>query len=580
MGKRILSLLLCLLMFGACLVGCNKDKDVEGEITNEASKKTETIAMHLMSEKEVSDAQAAAIQNAVNKITKSKFKTQLILHFYTEDEYYVALEQAYADKQNAGNTNQNNSNAAKDEEGSETAEETIVNEYGVTELKYPSIPDYQVDIFYLGGYEKLMEYIEKDMVMELTDEVSSASKKLKTFMTPGYLEGMDVLTQGIFAIPANEPVGEYTYMLLNKDIITKYHHVAGDFTSLLDKKTAWLLDVVKNNEPDYVPLRSFTPSGELDIANVGYFGIGDDGFFNNTEFSLLGGSYENNWQYLVEGQYVPCNNIFNSSVFTSQVRTLVDYRAKGYYGTSADANKDFAVGYIKGGIELIDEYSDKYEVIVVDTPKINSMDLFNHMFAVSSFSRSDARSMEIITYLYTNADFRNLLLYGIEGTNYELVESEMKDSNDEPYMVVKRLNEDYMMAPEKTGNVLLAIPTVDQAPNLRELYTKQNLDSSISLTMGFSHNYDQLQLSEEHVNHLREQSKIALEEIMNLESAAAFDAYVAAKKVAIREDAVLNAAMSPNKIENPVDPELDPYETLTSLYNAWLTANKLVPKID
>ena len=580
MGKRILSLLLCLLMVGACLAGCGKDDDDIENINEEASKKTATIAMHLMSEKEVSDAQAAAIQTAVNKITKSKFKTQVILHYYTEDEYYVALEQAYADKQNAGNTNQNNSNAAKDETGSETAEETIVNEYGVTELKYPTIPDYQVDIFYLGGYEKLMEYIENDMVMELTDEVSSASKKLKTFMTPGYLEGMEVLTQGIYAIPANEPVGEYTYMLLNKEILAKYNHVAGDFDSLLGTKTAQLLDVVKKYEADYVPLRSFTPSGELDITQFSYFGIGEDGYFNSSDFSLLGGTYENSWKYLVEGQYIPCNNVFNSSVFTSQVRTLVDYRAKGYYGTSADENKDFAVGYIKGGIELIDEYSDKYEVVIVDTPKINSMDLFNNMFAVSSYTSDLARSMEIITYLYTNADFRNLLLYGIEGTNYELVDSEMLDENDEPYKVVKRLDENYMMAPEKTGNVLLAIPTVDQAPNLRELYTKQNLDSSISLTMGFSHNYDMLVLSEEHVNHLREQSKITLEEIMNLESAAAFDAYVASKKVAIREDAMLNAAIGPNKIENPVDPELDPYETLSSLYNTWLTANKLIPKID
>jgi hypothetical protein len=254
----------------------------------------------------------------------------------------------------------------------------------------------------------------------------------------------------------------------------------------------------------------------------------------------------------------------------------------GVVGNNSSGTIDncYNTGYIKGGIELIDEYSDKYEVVIVDTPKINSMDLFNNMFAVSSYTSDLARSMEIITYLYTNADFRNLLLYGIEGTNYELVDSEMLDENDEPYKVVKRLDENYMMAPEQTGNVLLAIPTVDQAPNLRELYTKQNLDSSISLTMGFSHNYDMLVLSEEHVNHLREQSKVTLEEIMNLESAEAFDAYVVQKKIALREDAVLNAAMSPNKIANPVDPELDPYETLTSLYNAWLTANKLIPKID
>ena len=185
MFKRILSLLLCLLMFGACLVGCSNEKDAVEETAKEASKTTATIAMHLMSEKEVSDEQAAEIQNAVNKITKSKFKTQLVLHFYTEDEYYVALEQAYADKKSAGNNKQNSSNAAKDQTATETAEETFVDEYGVAQLKYPTIPDYQVDIFYLGGYERLMDYINNNKVSELTSELSSASKKINTFMTPG-----------------------------------------------------------------------------------------------------------------------------------------------------------------------------------------------------------------------------------------------------------------------------------------------------------------------------------------------------------------------------------------------------------
>ena len=580
MFKRILSLLLCLVMFGACLVGCNKDKDAVEDTAAEASKQTTTIVMHLMSEEEVSDDQAAEIQNAVNKITKSKFKTQLILRFYTKDEYYAALEQAYDDRANAATTDKNNSNAAKDEKGSETAEETFVDEYGVVQLKYPTVPDYQVDIFYVGGYDRLMSYIENGMVADLTDDVASASKKLKTYMTPGYLEGMDAVCNGIYAIPANAPVGEYTYMLLNKEAIKKYNHVASDFDSLLGTKTAQFLEVIATYEKDnYVPLRSFTDSGELDITNFGYFGIDENGNLDTTSFSLVGGTYDSSWKYGKQNQYIPAGYIFHDDYFVSSTRTLIEYKQKGYYGTTADSSKDFAVGYIKGGIELIEEYSDKYEVVVLEKPTVNTMDVFENMFAVSKYTNSLERSMEIITYLYTNADFRNLLLYGIEGTNYELVESEMMDANDEPYMVVKRLNNNYMMAPEKTGNVLLAIPTVDQAPNLRELYKQQNLDSSMSLTLGFTSTYNGLELSKEHYEHLRKKSAEVLKELLEIKTVTLFDTYVASKKTIINStDKLLGAAVSSSKITDAENPDAEPLETIGSLYMEWLADNKIVAR--
>ena len=414
------------------------------------------------------------------------------------------------------------------------------------------------------------------MVEELSTQLTN-HKKLKTFMTPGYLEGVNALCDGVYAIPANAPVGEYTYLLLNKDIIKKYSYVAGDFDSLLGSRTAGLLDIVKKYEPDYVPLRSFTDSGELDIANFGFFGIDNSGKFNDTEFSLLGGSYKSNWEYLVEGQYISCGNVFESETFTKSLRTLIDYKSKGYYGTEADANKDFAVGYIKGGIELIEEYSDKYEVVVVETPRVEAKDIFNDMFAISSFTTDADRSMEILTYLYTNSDFRNLLLYGIEGTNYELEDSDMKDANGDAYKVVKRLNENYMMSPERTGNVLLAIPTIDQAPNLRELYKQQNLDSNISLILGFNENYNDLVLSETHYKYINQKSKEVINKIMSLESAEEFDTYVEEFMASMKEDMILITAMGGNSIEDPEDPTNNPpTHTIRSLYNTWLKDNKLI----
>ena len=578
MTKRLIALLLSLIMVLACFVGCNQKDDVT-EIVDEGSERTATLSMYLMSEEEVSAEQALAIQNAVNKITKSKFKTQLVLRYFTEDQYYTALEKAFEDAANSDDFEQDFSNALKEEIASETAEETYVDEYGVIQLKYPTITDYQVDIFYLSGYDRLAKYIENEWVYELSDEIGSASKVLKTFINPGFLNGIDKVCDGTYAVPGNAPIGEYTYILVNKEILKEYNHVASDFTSMLSSTSQYLLDHVSKYNTEFVPLRSFTDSGVLDVSYIRYFGIDENGHFNDSEFSLLGGSYDRNWKYGTSGQYSRCAKIIDDTNFYEQLETLVTYKEKGYYGTEADADKKFAMGYIKGGAEVYEQYGDEYEIIVHQAPELSTMDIFENMFAVGATSQLE-RSMEIITYLYSNADFANLLLYGIEGENYELVESDVLDAKGNALPQVKRLaNNKYVMAPEKIGNMFLAYPTIDQDPNLREIYKQQNLDSSVSLVMGMMHNFDQMPLSFEHTTYLREQSKIVLNELLAIETVEELAQYIENLRKTLNSDTMLVEAMRQASIPGGVDENgepLDPLQTLPAVYTAWLTANKIL----
>jgi hypothetical protein len=85
-------------MIAVCFVGCGKKTDEEAadEISDKASDSAMTLAMYLLCDEEISPEQAQKIETAVNKITKSKFKTQLKLYFYTADKYYEALEASFA----------------------------------------------------------------------------------------------------------------------------------------------------------------------------------------------------------------------------------------------------------------------------------------------------------------------------------------------------------------------------------------------------------------------------------------------------------------------------------------------------
>ena len=581
MTKRLVALLLSLIMLLGCLVSCGEKDDEIEDIAKEGSEKTITLSMYLMSENEVSEEQALAIQNAVNKITKSKFKTQLVLHFFSEaneDEYYEALEDAYYAWEEADV-------AADDEEaltGSDTAEETYVDEYGVIQLKYPTIPDYQVDIFYISGYERLTEFIDYGMVSDLSEQVDSSSKVIKSYVSEGYINGVNTVCDGLYAIPTNAPIGEYTYMLLNNDILDAYNHTASDFSDIFCENAQYLLDHVSKYNKDYVPFLSFTDESELDVPNVKYIGVDENGEFDSTKFSLVG-------DVCTSGQRPSASRLYEvSTTFKSNLNTLSSYKANGYYrkATKNDENTKFAMGYIKGGLEVVEKYKDDYSIVALEAPELNTMDLFDNMFAISPSTADTARSMEILSYLYTNKDFNNLLLYGIEGENYKLVESNVLDKNGRPYVQAERLNNKYVMSPEKLGNMLISYPTVGQPYNLFDLYNEQNIASNVSSIMGMVHDYDYLEPlyltltnKDEIYGFGEEGDEIEASEYLRLVSEKFLTNYLNTNKSYddffaeqdyMKNNSNLTAAMDGVKA---IGEDGDLFYSIVGVYNAWKDAN-------
>ena len=140
MNKRLICLLLSFVMMIACFAGCGKKEDGEAikDIEEEASEAAMTLSMYLLCEEEMSADQKTAIETAVNKITKSKFKTMLKLYYYTADDYYAALEESFRKRQEAVDAGLIGAgSSAGNEEESATEEETYTDEYGVTQIKYP-----------------------------------------------------------------------------------------------------------------------------------------------------------------------------------------------------------------------------------------------------------------------------------------------------------------------------------------------------------------------------------------------------------------------------------------------------------
>ncbi len=289
MNKKLVCLTLSILMLLTCVfASCTPQTSTEEDGGDTVDNSAKTITMWVVTEDETTDEAKEAVNEAFAKITKAKFKTNVIIQFCTEDEYYEKLEGAIEAAQHLieleaqcakelrqyikahkGEGKDNATLTAEfyaahpeyqqfqqaeeeedDEDAPETEEETVVNEFGITEIKYPDPKENQVDIFYLSGYDKYMEYYEKEYLSSLSEELSTSSKKLNTYISSSLLNGVQI-EGGVYAIPNNVPIGEYTYMMIDKELFDTYYQKIDKVGSVLDLET--FLNDVKNYNGDKTP---------------------------------------------------------------------------------------------------------------------------------------------------------------------------------------------------------------------------------------------------------------------------------------------------------------------------------------
>lgn len=514
------------MLFSVMLTGCSDQSENDGQsavdsTTAEASKSTMTLTMYVPTIKPVSAETKKQVQDAFNKITKARFKTQVILNFCTYDEYYAAVEEVIAanerkllladeaesalkkavklakadgiavddewyDKFYEENPQYAEFRETEAATGDETtAEETVMvtiegaEGFTISEIKYPDVVKNQIDIFWIGGYEKYTEYTDKEWLERLDDELSNASKKLKQYINNDVLAWAKWANSGTYAIPNNTVLGEYTYLLLNKKLCDKYSYNPANITSI-DKCANFLADIAKY-EPGVVPFVG-DENGDIPITQTMYWNLDTETrAIDKTTFSILGNTYPITRSYdttiNTNTPFAP-RNLFNTTDYIKQLRAIRQYKDLSYVADASSAEKEYAVRVVKGNADLAEVYGDDYYMNVIEYPRIDEDQVFGNMYGVSVFSRNLQRSMEIITYLNTNSELRNILQYGIEGVNYTV-------NTTEKGKTITRLNEDYMLDIEATGNVFVAYPEEGMAPDAWTYGKNQNKDAKAFFTISF-----------------------------------------------------------------------------------------------
>ena len=416
MKSRLLALLIaviCLVM--PVLTSCS-DEEAEMKL----STKPVTITLYGIKGEGTTDEAIKAVQDRLNVYSEGNLTTRVLLRLFTEDEYYAKLDEAFAAAQKYKDENKGKPSKDKDKDKDKNKQNL---------LEYPEELGTQVDIFMVRGSEMFAKYNGEGYTVSLN--LADKSGLMRKYISDRYFALTNIATLGVlgnkypYGVPNNTVHGEYTYLLVNKEVADRYGYAEKNLDTLPELNN--LLVDAKRDFGSYITLYN-APSINLDNFGGTMFGTviedTDTAFTKKSPTSLL-----ENEKYVEYAKYL---NLFKSM---------------GYI-TEGDAHalpegKNVAAAFIKGNAALAEQYKDNYLVVPYAKPV---MDDFGTVFCVSKYSVESIRALEIVNLLQTNVEYRNIFQYGIENVHYRV---------DDYTGIYNIISDDWNMNPEDTGNLFI-----------------------------------------------------------------------------------------------------------------------------
>lgn len=488
MFKKILSLILCLCMCLSVVLTATSCGDSSTTNSNTDDVPTTLTVLGITGETTTPE-NIELVEKELNNIFSARYKIKVDLQLVTADEYvdfvkekielaqYYETYDAAISKYNTYIEKQASSSYTtekifgnwikpKVEVSLETlatrllyvSEQTTVYEDGRVETVYPEARS-PIDIVMIVD-EDMYDEFDGMGLLKAIDPTYSSYQNLQKYIYPTYFSELKELKGEIKAIPNNNMLAEYTYLLVDKELADKYDFNINTFQSYSDL-SSFLADV-KENE-------SVVPFAEEPEA-LGIFYTFSEDIAIGTYFDPINGfnADEENSGFEIE-------NLFEIEEYVSHLELMEEYKTAGYF--EGDAEKDgYAVKVVKGDASIAEIYAaedSEYEVKVIQNPFVLREAVFDGMLAPTVYTSDRERAMEIIEAINTDSEVKNLLQYGIEGLNYEVNEDG----------TVTRLNKDYMMDNSLTGNVYMGY-LEEGMGDTKWLYVQRtNLASALSPTL-------------------------------------------------------------------------------------------------
>lgn len=479
MKRRLVSFLLCvaLLFTGVMATGCanleeDEDPKETGEEENDGlTRSGMTLTLWVPTQEGTTEEALELVEEAINKITQAEYDTAIKLYGIPTADYEDVVKKQVEDintrveeaEKKALERRKAEREAAKRGETlppeEEEDDDTIKNPYDLivdSGAGYPHVEENQMDIFLIRGYDNYRYYTDNFYVQSLNEEINGTSKILKSYIYPSFFDAAEV-DGTIYGVPNNHALGEYTYLLVNKELATKYGYSQKDLMTVPNCQQ--FVEKVAAGDAGVTPVW-----GTITPSYMQYWsGRSSD------QFSVIASRVTAD-KTLEE---VKIENVFNITDYVDNTYLQKLFTEKGYVST-ADSVEKFGIGLVKATPAEIEAlYANDYYVNIHQSPEGTLEDYCSAVFAVSTFTESTSRSMEIITLLNTNEELRTVLQYGVEGEHWK--QDELDNS------IIVQLNEDYNMDILDTGNIYMTYPDYGVSMDWSS-EKSQNLDSFYPVT--------------------------------------------------------------------------------------------------
>ena len=300
---------------------------------------------------------------------------------------------------------------------------------------------------YIGNYPETGEQIEKltlNLYIITDDRTSSfaettvkrmvtqyTEQKFKTELVVHYLKESEYDAKVLTAVNSNDKNSANIVLVNSYELMTKLVN-----SKKLADLTTFLED---NNFKQYHSLNGSIHKPLLAGSKIG------NKFYSIPNNHLIG-----EYRYLVINKEMARDILKFSPEKLTSYKTLEDAAELIEKIEEYGQNPDDYVYYVNGNYELLAEYEAAGNYCNVSVyPTVDENEAFSSAFAVvGRGNKYVERSMQIIYAINTDAYLRNLLQYGVEGTNYVVENGDIKR--------VSTGENVYYMNIEYTGDVFLA----------------------------------------------------------------------------------------------------------------------------
>lgn len=357
----------------------------------------------------------------------------------------------------------------------------------------------QIDLVLALWEGGIGNYAEKGAVIELTDLVDEYGKDIVDAAGPAIAGGY--YNNVLYAVPNAELQGHTYGFYARKDEVEDlgFEFDPNEVYSIEDLEALFAAYKEKYGTGHYCIAGTNSNSDYfVDLyGHVDNLGNGTGGYTNGGIVDCLDGS-------------TTVENIYATDEYMTYAQKMYEWAQKGYFSADAATNTDAGTAQIASG-NYLGQFNNTEEVTIVQVSSACGTEMIPIsivspysatgmyqavLWGISSNCEHPDKAMQLLNMLYSDGDVLTLLMCGIEGQSYEVVEQgegyqkviafpEGIDAMNSPYYVTLGVFGNQNLYPQWNP------ATLEQYGKLKEFNDKVAQPENSSVALGYAFNFSE-----------------------------------------------------------------------------------------